>query len=85
MTVKMTRTEPMHHGGPTSADVHPDEVENWKAHGWSVAEPAKPKPDSKAQEGGEAQADPLAQATQTAEKPAKAPRAKKPGRKPKSA
>lgn len=37
MTVKMTRTEPLHHGGPTSADVHPDEVENWKAHGWSVA------------------------------------------------
>ena len=24
-------------GAPTSADVHPDEVENWKAHGWRVA------------------------------------------------
>ncbi|OIX96221.1 hypothetical protein BFS14_01790 [Serratia fonticola] len=23
-------------GAPTEAEVHPDEVENWKAHGWSV-------------------------------------------------
>lgn len=25
-------------GAPTEAEVHPDEVENWKAHGWSVKE-----------------------------------------------
>lgn len=24
----------MHPGGPVTADVHPDEVENWKACGW---------------------------------------------------
>ncbi|MEH1300965.1 hypothetical protein V7I42_08165 [Raoultella ornithinolytica] len=25
-------------GAPTIADVHPDEVENWKAHGWKETE-----------------------------------------------
>lgn len=25
-------------GAPTEADVHPDEVENWKAAGWTVKE-----------------------------------------------
>ncbi|MCS4271209.1 MULTISPECIES: hypothetical protein [Raoultella] len=25
-------------GAPTTADVHPDEVENWKAHGWKETE-----------------------------------------------
>ncbi|WP_142469569.1 hypothetical protein [Klebsiella pasteurii] len=25
-------------GAPTTADVHPDEVENWKAHGWKEKE-----------------------------------------------
>ena len=25
-------------GAPTTADVHPDEVENWKAHGWKEME-----------------------------------------------
>jgi len=25
-------------GNPSTADVHPDEVENYKAGGWSVAE-----------------------------------------------
>ena len=25
-------------GAPTEADVHPDEVENWKAHGWRLGE-----------------------------------------------
>lgn len=33
-TVKMVRDQPMHEGGPTEADVHPDEVENWTAAGW---------------------------------------------------
>lgn len=37
-TVKMIRTEPLHPGGPTSADVHPDEVQNMLAHGWAVAD-----------------------------------------------
>ncbi|EGK71910.1 hypothetical protein METUNv1_01688 [Methyloversatilis universalis FAM5] len=35
-TVRMAREEPMHPGGPTHADVHPDEVENWSAAGWRV-------------------------------------------------
>jgi hypothetical protein len=39
-TVKMTRTEPMHKGGPTVADVHVDEVDNWAAHGWVAEEVA---------------------------------------------
>ena len=34
--VKMIRPGPMHAGGPTTADVHPAEVENWKSHGWTV-------------------------------------------------
>ncbi|HIG9583241.1 TPA: hypothetical protein ACYEKW_004773 [Escherichia coli] len=25
-------------GAPTTADVHPDEVENWKAAGWRIEE-----------------------------------------------
>ncbi|WP_410752387.1 hypothetical protein [Citrobacter youngae] len=25
-------------GAPTTADVHPDEVENWKAAGWRMEE-----------------------------------------------
>lgn len=36
--IKMHRTSPMHKGGPTTADVHPREVENWKLHGWAVKE-----------------------------------------------
>jgi hypothetical protein len=45
-TIKMNRAEPAYFGGPTEADVHPDEIENWKEHGWTVAEDgdAKPKP-----------------------------------------
>lgn len=29
---------PVFPGAPTTADVHPDEVENWKAHGWKEME-----------------------------------------------
>lgn len=36
--VKMRRIEPIHPGGPKTADVHPDEVENFKAAGWHVPE-----------------------------------------------
>ena len=32
--VKMAREAPMVPGGPVTADVHPDEVEAWKLHGW---------------------------------------------------
>lgn len=35
--VTMVTDVPHFPGAPTSADVHPDEVENWKAHGWRVA------------------------------------------------
>lgn len=35
--VSMVTDFPHFPGAPTSADVHPDEVENWKAHGWRVA------------------------------------------------
>ncbi|AKJ28833.1 hypothetical protein [Caldimonas brevitalea] len=37
-TVRMVLNEPEPTGRPTAADVHPDEVENWKAHGWTLAE-----------------------------------------------
>ena len=37
-TVAMVRDEPMHPGGPTTAEVHPDEVQNWERHGWKVLE-----------------------------------------------
>lgn len=36
-TVRMTRDEPAHAKGPTEADVHQEEVENWKLHGWREA------------------------------------------------
>lgn len=36
-TVAMIRDEPLHDGGPTTADVHPDEVAGMQAHGWRVA------------------------------------------------
>lgn len=36
--IKMNRSEPVHPGGPVTADVHPDEVENWYAGGWRPAE-----------------------------------------------
>jgi hypothetical protein len=43
-TIKMRRDEPTHEGAPVEADVHPDEVENWKSHGWRIVEEAKPEP-----------------------------------------
>lgn len=36
--VKMTRSEQDAQGGPTAADVHPDEVDNFKKGGWRVVE-----------------------------------------------
>ena len=35
-TVRMTRSEQEAQGGPITADVHPDEVENYKHAGWVV-------------------------------------------------
>lgn len=32
----MVRDEPEFPGGPLSAEVHPDEVENWQALGWQL-------------------------------------------------
>jgi len=37
MTVKMTRGE--HYPAPHSADVHPDEVEHYRAGGFELADP----------------------------------------------
>lgn len=34
--VAMRRDAPLHAGGPTQADVHPDEVQNWQAAGWVI-------------------------------------------------
>lgn len=34
--VRMFRSEADAQGGPTSADVHPSEVEAWKAAGWQT-------------------------------------------------
>ena len=36
--VAMFTDFPAFHGAPTTADVHPDEVENWKAAGWRIEE-----------------------------------------------
>lgn len=36
-TVKMVRDAEVHPEGPHSANVHPDEVANWKALGWKLA------------------------------------------------
>lgn len=39
--IKMMRNEeqyPPHKHGPSSAEVHIDEVENWARHGWERAE-----------------------------------------------
>lgn len=35
--IKMTRSEPQFTGGPTTADVHPAEVENWERNNWHRA------------------------------------------------
>ena len=35
--VPMCRDEPAFAGGPTTADVHPDEVNEMTVHGWRVA------------------------------------------------
>lgn len=37
-TIRMVRGEPMHPRGPTTADVHPLEVENMKRFGWVEAQ-----------------------------------------------
>lgn len=36
--VVMVSDFPAFPGAPNTADVHPDEVENWKAHGWKEKE-----------------------------------------------
>ncbi|MBJ9325814.1 hypothetical protein I5503_03085 [Citrobacter amalonaticus] len=36
--VAMFTDFPAFTGAPTTADVHPDEVENWKAAGWRIEE-----------------------------------------------
>lgn len=36
--VAMFTDFPAFPGAPTTADVHPDEVENWKAAGWRIEE-----------------------------------------------
>lgn len=37
-TVPMIRAVPLHEGGPTTADVHPDEVVAMEAAGWIQGE-----------------------------------------------
>lgn len=36
-TVRMCKEDLENTGGPTLADVHPEEVENWKNLGWRIA------------------------------------------------
>ena len=36
--VSMRRVAPLHDNGPTTADVHPDEVAHWQAYAWELAE-----------------------------------------------
>lgn len=47
-TVRMHRQEPAHEGGPSVADVHPDEEANWAGQGWERAPEPKPEPTRKA-------------------------------------
>lgn len=43
--VRMTRPEPTRPGGPTQANVHPDNVDEMKSQGWLVRdEAAEPEP-----------------------------------------
>lgn len=35
--LQMRRDAPLHDDGPTTADVHPDEVVNWLAAGWVLS------------------------------------------------
>lgn len=42
--VKMKRHAPQHPDGPTTADVHPDEVVNYEQAGWHVAPEPAPAP-----------------------------------------
>lgn len=45
--VTMFRAEPQFEGGPTTAEVHPDEVDNYVLEGWSTEAPAEaPVPDA---------------------------------------
>ncbi|HFT4366106.1 TPA: hypothetical protein ACHT4P_001182 [Klebsiella quasipneumoniae] len=38
LLVAMVTDFPEFPGAPNTANVHPDEVENWKAHGWKEME-----------------------------------------------
>jgi len=42
-TVKMVRSAPRYPGGPTEADVHPNEVADYATGGWQLAEVPKAK------------------------------------------
>lgn len=42
-TVKMIRSTPQFEGGPTEADVHPDETTSYAIGGWQLAEVPKVK------------------------------------------
>ena len=53
--IRMRRETPQHEGGPVTAEVHPDEVENFERENWLVEEapsapqvPAEPKAKRKA-------------------------------------
>jgi len=37
----MYREAPQHEGGPVYADVHPEMVTEWEAHGWIIPPPVE--------------------------------------------
>lgn len=45
-TIQLYREEPVHPGGPHTADVHKDEAEAWLQQGWRIATPAAAAPDA---------------------------------------
>jgi hypothetical protein len=49
-TVRMYRSADAAQGGPTEADVHPDEVENYRAAGFSTDKPVQARGDIKEKE-----------------------------------
>lgn len=45
-TIRMVRSKDAANGGPTEADVHPSEVNNYRAVGFKEAEPVAPQKSS---------------------------------------
>ena len=52
--IQLHRDEPIHPGGPVTADVPPSEVESWQLAGWRIVPATKHKEESSAKAHAEA-------------------------------